>query len=793
MSGRRLRLTLLAGAAVMVLVVFLAGLLQYRALVRDLPATDTLRELQLGQPLRVYTSDGQLIGEFGAERRAPLAYADLPEPVIQAFLAAEDDRFFEHPGVDWRGLLRAAVNLLATGEKTQGGSTITMQLARNVFLTSERTYTRKAREILLALQIERDLSKEEILELYLNKIFLGSRAYGVGAAAQVYFGRDVHNLTLAQTAVLAGLPKAPSRDNPLVNPERARERRDYVLRRLHQLGRISELDYQAALAEPVIAHTERPWADVEAYYVAEMVRAELYAEHGEDLYTRGLTVITTVEAAAQRGANAAVRQALHDYDERRGWRGPESRLPEAALEQVGADGDAPGTLIDDALDALPAVSGLRPAVVEEFTPQRLRLLTRERQLIELKPEAFAWARLEKDALKRGDIVRVSQAGADWRLAQIPDAQAAFVALDPRDGAVRALVGGYDFFLGKFNRVLQARRQPGSGFKPFLYSAALAYGFTPASIILDAPVVFDDAALEDTWRPENYTGKFYGPTRLRVALVHSRNLVSIRLLQSIGINFARNHMAQFGLPLDRMPRDLTLALGSASFTPLEMARAYAVFANGGFLVEPYYIREIRDASGEVLFRAAPVVACPECAEARVAGAATESLSPEEEPPLAPRVLDPRNVYLIRDILRDAVTVGTGARLREMGRGDLSGKTGTTNEEADAWFAGFSSHLVGVAWVGFDQPQPLGRGEVGGRAALPIWMDFMRTALREVPEDWPERPPGLVSVRINPDNGHMAAAGSPNAVFEIVQAEHLPPPDTETRPDGEAEKATVEDLY
>ena len=785
-------------------------------LMADLPSTASIRELKLEEPLRIYTRDGKLMGEFGAERRAPLDYAEFPETVIQAFLAAEDDRFFVHPGVDWQVLARAGFKLLTTGEKAQGGSTITMQLARNVFLSPERTFTRKAREILLALQIERDMSKQEILQLYLNKIFLGNRAYGVGAAAQVYFGKDVKDLTVAQTALLAGLPKAPSRDNPTANPQRAKERRDYVLRRMRELGYISELDFEAAKAELVATQTERPLAEVDAHYVGEMVRAALYEQHGDTLYGQGLRVTTTLDSNWQVAANDALRRALREYDERHEFRGPEAKLPPEALTQVGAKANESRALLDAALDALPTVVGLHPAVVVEFgaSPKpHARVLTRDHALIDLPPETLEWAALKPDSLKRGDIVRIHREGEVWRLSQVPRVQGALVALDPKDGAVRALIGGYDFFEGKFNRVLQARRQPGSGFKPFLYAAALAYGFTPASVVLDAPVVFDDPALEDTWRPENYTGKFYGPTRLREALVQSRNLVSIRLLQAIGIPYARNFMTQFGLAADRMPNDLTLALGSGTYTPLEIARGYAVFANGGFLVEPYFIQEVARPDGEVLFKATPSVACAECAEAKIEAAAgqaaeatpapappdtgTRAQAPATLPdgtPLAPRALEPRLVYLMRDMMRDVVTRGTGAKANELGRGDLAGKTGTTNDEADAWFNGFNSKVVAITWVGFDQPQPLGRGEVGGRAALPMWIDFMKVATRGTKEEWPERPPGLVTVRVDPETGKLAAAGAPGAIFEMVPAEFVPVPDAEA-PEGGApeEEGQVEDLY
>ncbi|MGH8442817.1 MAG: penicillin-binding protein 1A [Nevskiaceae bacterium] len=809
----RLLLALTAGTAVAVL----AGAAYVRwGLMADLPSTASIRQLRLEEPLRIYTRDGKLVGEFGAERRAPLDYAEFPERVIQAFLASEDDRFFEHPGVDWQGIARAGYKLLTTGEKAQGGSTITMQLARNVFLSPERTFTRKAREILLALQIERDMSKREILQLYLNKIFLGNRAYGVGAAAQVYFANDLKDLSLGQIALLAGLPKAPSRDNPSANPERARDRRDYVLRRMRELGFISDLDYAAARAEPVLTQVERPVSEVDAHYVAEMVRADLFEQHGDALYGQGLRVMTTIDSKQQAAANEALRRALRDYDERHDYRGPESKLPAEALAQVAAKPEESRALLDAALDALPTVVGLLPAVVVDFeaAPRlRLRVLARDHTLLDLRPEDLEWAKLKASSLKRGDIVRVTKTGERWRLTQVPLVQGALVALDPHDGAIRALAGGYDFFEGKFNRVIQARRQPGSGFKPFLYSAALSYGFTPASVILDAPVVFDDPALEDTWRPENYSGKFYGPTRLREALVQSRNLVSIRLLQAIGIPYARNFVAQFGLASERIPNDLTLALGSATFTPLEVARGYAVFANGGFLVDPYYIAEITRSDGAVLFKAAPPVACAECAEAKIEAAgqfqppaAGPPATPPPVPgpaalatlpdgtPLAPRVLEPRLVYLMRDMLRDVVTRGTGAKASELKRGDLAGKTGTTNDEADAWFNGFNSRVVAIAWVGFDQPQPLGRGEVGGRAALPMWMDFMRAALDGVPEEWPERPPGLVTVRVDPETGKLAAAGAPEAIFEMVPAELVPQPDEEQQPaEGEPEKGKVEDLY
>jgi len=756
---------------------------------RDLPSVESLKQLQLSVPLRVYSRDGKLIGEFGAERRALLRYEEIPQNVVRAFLAAEDDRFFDHPGFDLRGLTRAAVKLVSSGERAQGGSTITMQLARNVFLSSERTFTRKIREIVLATRIEHELTKEEILELYLNKIFLGERAYGVGAAALVYFGKDIRELSLSEIAVIAGLPKAPSRDNPVANPQRAKERRDYVLGRMRHLGYISDLDYQAARAEGVTVQPYRAKVEVEAAYVAEMVRAQLVEQYGEEAYTRGLTVITTVDSRKQLAANAALRKALLEYDERHGWRGPEARLPADVLSESGH-----GQLMS-ALDARPPVAGLIAAAVVSFAPDELKVLTRS-GLVTLGKDDFAWANLAKKPLVAGDVVRVRRVGDRWRLAEIPTAQAAFVGLNPEDGAIEALIGGFDFYSQKFNRVTQARRQAGSGFKPFLYSAGLAYGFTPASIFLDAPVVFDDPSVGESWRPGNFENDLKGPMRLREALVQSRNLVSIRLLQAIGIPYAHQYVPRFGLPADRLPNDLTMALGSAVFTPLEMARAYATIANGGFVVDPYFLVEVRDASGEVLYRATPKRACLECVEQRLADAAnpesaTDATSSASEDDLAPRAIEPQVVWLISDILHDITVRGTAAKVRELGRNDLAGKTGTTNDETDAWFNGFQKTQVGVAWVGFDQPQPLGRGEVGARAALPIWVDYMRVALKDVPQERLPRPAGLVEVRIDPQTGRLARAGAGNAIFETVQQDHVPEADSAEEHDPD--KAGLEDLY
>lgn len=739
-----------------------------------LPPVDALRELQLAEPMRIYTREGALIGEFGAERRVRVAYEELPEPLVQAFLAAEDERFFRHDGVDVWGLLRAALVVARTGEKAQGGSTITMQLARNVFLSSEKTYTRKLREILLARRIEEELEKAEILELYLNKIFLGERAYGVGAAAQVYFNKTPAELSLAEAATLAALPKAPSRDNPIANPQRARDRRDYVLRRMHSAGFIEAETRDQALATPLVVTPYRPVVVVDAHYVAEMARAEMLSRYGEKAYTDGLRVTTTLSAEEQAAAVAALREGLHAYDERQGWRGAARRL--AVEEQTPEAARA-------VLMALPQLSGLELAWVRAVDAEGLHWQAVSGQEGRLRPADMAWAKLKDgEGLQVGDVIHVRPAAEGWRLAQRPQAQAAFVSLDPASGAIIALCGGYDFFASKFNRATQGQRQAGSSFKPFLYTAALEAGFTPASVVLDAPVVFDDPALEAAWRPQNYSGKFYGPTRLREALVHSRNLVSIRLLQAIGFDQARRSIAAFGLPEERMPRDLTMALGSSVFTPMELAQAYAVFANGGYRIAPVLIERVETSDGRLLWSrsaaAAPSIGVLDDTE--------EALAP------APDV-SPVSAWLVRDMLREVTVRGTAAKVRELGRSDLSGKTGTTNDETDAWFAGFNHARVGVAWVGHDQPQPLGRGEVGGRAALPIWMDYMRVALKGVPEAFPSPPPGIVSVRIDAETGALAGTRNANARFEFIQADRLPEAGTRQSPERAPSEPELDDLF
>ena len=761
----------------------LAGLYWY--LVPKLPPTDSLKDVQLQEPLRVFSRDGRLIAEFGEKRRTPLKFEQIPPLMVKAVLAAEDERFYQHPGVDWQGLTRAVVHVIRTGEKGPGGSTITMQVARNFFLGREKTYLRKINEILLALKIEKELTKDDILELYFNKIFLGHRAYGVEAAALVYYGARLDALSIAQTAMIAGLPKAPSRFNPIVNPERATTRRNYVLGRMRELESISDEEFQIAVATPVTARLHGLSVEVEAPYVAEMVR--VYAEEllGEDAYTAGFRVYTTIDSRLQEAANQVLRKNLLAYDQRHGFRTPEFHL----------NLDSPDVNLDAVLADIPATAGLLPAVVVSVQDKMVTAYAKIFGEIEIPWAGLEWARayidenrrgpgLETahDVLEPGDVVRVQLQEDGWRMVQVPVVEGALVALDPENGAVVSLTGGFDFYRSKFNRATQAQRQPGSNFKPFIYSAALENGFTAASIINDAPVVFDDPGLEAVWRPENYSGKFFGPTRLRVALFKSRNLVSIRLLRAIGIDNAVEYLKRFGLDVDRLPHDLSLALGSGSVTPLEMAAGYGVLANGGYLVTPYFVDRIEASDGSLWYQADPLRVCRDCGEEEIVAVdITRDTGLDEvvyaddgvdAAGRAPRVLSPQNVWIMNSLMRDVIKRGTGRRALRLKRGDLAGKTGTTNDQQDAWFSGFNPKLVTVTWVGFDQLGPLGRRETGAGAALPVWIDFMRVALDGVPEVPLSQPDGLVTVRIDPESGLRARASQPGAVFETFRSENVP---------------------
>ena len=788
----------------------------YLYLSPTLPSAETLREVRLQVPLRVLTRDGRVIAEFGEQLRTPLEFDQVPERMIQAFIAGEDDRFYEHPGVDWEGLLRAALHLVITGEKGPGGSTITMQVARNFFLGREKTYTRKLKEILLALKIESGFTKDEILELYVNKIFLGHRAYGVGAAAQVYYGRPISELTLAQFAMIAGLPKAPSRFNPVTNPQRAMVRRNYVLRRMLELGYVEKADHDEARDAPVSARLHGLTVEVEAPYVAEMVRAYMEGEYGDDAYTAGYEVHTTIDGRLQHAANAALRQGLMEYDVRHGYRGPERRVV------PGEDAGSP----EEALAGVPTLGGLLPALVTSADQGGVVAHVRGVGPVEIPFESMEWARpyIGTDrrgkkpesaaaVVQAGDVIRTRLTEDGWIFSQIPDVEGALVSLDPNDGAIVALTGGFDFYRSKFNRVTQAERQPGSSFKPFIYSAALEHGYTAASIINDAPVVFEDPSLKSAWRPENYGGKFRGPTRLRTALYQSRNLVSIRLLRDIGIDFALGHIARFGLDVERLPRGLSLALGSGVLTPLEVAAGYCVLANGGYAVEPYFIERVLDGNGTNLFTADPLVVCRDCGDEEAAsasaaiapaGAAGATPAPPAEPGAtvgatagagpraprpAPRAIDARNAWLMYSLMRDVIRRGTGRKARVLERGDLAGKTGTTNDQHDAWFSGFNPDLVATAWIGFDEFRPLGRRETGASAALPMWIAYMREALEGTRERSVPSPEGILTVRIDPATGELAGASHEGAVFESFRMERAPSRLAERASGGGSEATAV----
>ena len=782
----------------------------------QLPDIETLRDVKFQTPLRVYSSDKKLIAEFGEMRRSPIRFEETPTHFIHALQAAEDARFFDHQGIDIRGLFRAALQLATSGKIQSGGSTITMQVAKNFFLSRDRTFERKFVEILLALQIEQSLTKEEILELYINKIYLGHRSYGVQAAAQVYYGKDINELSVAQLAMIAGLPKAPSAYNPITNPQRALERRNWILGRMKELGYLEELEYSRAIAAPVTATYHGADIEVPAPYVAEMVRSELFETYGESLYTEGMSVYTTVDSTMQDAADKALRAALLDYSERHGYRGPEQHFDLEALE--------PEALLTK-LKATPEYGNLQPALVQSIDETSASLLMADGSTERLSWSGLEWARAFKgvdsmgpkpertsDILKPGDLIRVRYGNSGLMLTQIPEVQGAIVAIDPETGGLKALSGGFSFYLNKFNRAVQAYRQPGSNIKPFLYSAALSNGYSPGSVINDAPVVFHDVSLEGDWRPENDNGKFGGPTRLREALYRSRNLISIRLMRAMGIEPTRDFILQFGFEEEKLPKNLSLSLGSADATPLQVATGYATLANGGYRVNPYLIDRLLDSEGNELFAANPIIACAHCPERQQAemmarelaemnadtasGAAVSTAEQQlitlEGKPLAKQLLDDRTAYLLHDMMRDVIKKGTGRRALVLKRGDIAGKTGTTNEQKDAWFSGFSPKLSATTWVGFDQPSPLGRREYGSSAALPMWIDFMKVALRNVPESYLPEPAGIAAVLIDPTTGQLAYPGQENAMLELFKEESVPT-ETAPRPGQEAPPPTSEELF
>jgi len=797
---RLLRRALLLLAGLAVLGVAALGIL-YWLIAPRLPDVQELRNVQLQVPLSIYTRDGKLVALIGETRRFPVKIEDVPERVKQTFIAIEDARFYEHPGVDWRGIGRAVWLLATTDDKrVPGGSTITQQVARQFFLSAEYSYTRKLTEIFLALKMERELGKDEILELYLNKSFFGNRAYGVAAASEYYYGKSLDQLTLAEAATLASIPKFPSSGNPIINPDRALIRRNYVLQRMREEGMITEAEEKAAQAEPMTASPHEPNIEVEAPYVAEMVRAEMEQRYGADATTSGLRVYTTLDSEDQAAAVRSLQAGLLEYDRRHGYRGPEAHL------------DLPdGEAVDESrkrLRAYPTAGGLQAALVTRVADGQAELLTAAGTPLSLDAESTRWTgRAPAQLFKRGDVVRLAldATTGKLRLAQVPTAQAALVSLQPEDGAVRALVGGFSFGLNKFNRATQAQRLPGSSFKPFVYAAAFERGFSPASIVLDAPVVFRDRA-GNVWRPQNDAGDFAGPMRLREAMVQSRNLVSVRVLDAIGVDFASRYITQFGFSQESLPPNLSMALGTSSLTPLSIARGYTVLANGGYLVDPWFIEKVLDRDGQVLSQAVPARACRRC-PGRDAGAAPGQASTQREATvvdgfdfgpstprpvevagapatpdadeaaaleageftLAPRAIDERTAFLVHSVLKDVVRRGTGQAARVIGRDDLGGKTGSTNDYRDAWFSGFGGDLVTTVWVGKDDFSSLGRGEYGGKAALPIWIGYMTAALKDVPVVEPEVPAGVVAAWVDATSGRIVPEGSPGAVMDYFKRE------------------------
>jgi len=816
------RLAVIACGCVMLITLLGAYALacSYVYLVPTLPSIESMRNVELQVPLRVFTRSGALIAQIGEQRRIPVSYEQIPELVKHAFVAAEDERFFEHHGIDYFGVVRAVLVDVISGDKSQGASTITMQAARNMFLTLDKTARRKLQETFVTYRMEHEFTKQEIFGLYLNVIFFGQRAYGVAAAAEAFFGKPLDKLDVAEAATIAGVPKAPSRYNPIVNPALATTRRAYVLRRMRELGFIDAATADAANHEPMQARAHAPLFDVEAPYVAEMARLELRQRFGANAETTGYKVYTTIDGRLQAAANRAVRVGLIEYDRRHGWRGPAGHV------DLPAHGEPD---YDDLVDEYAAIGNLSPAIVTAVAEKGARAYVKGLGAAQIDWDGLSWARrqLRSDALgpapkeasqvlSRGDVVYVvADASGHAQIGQIPEAQSALVALDPNDGSIVALVGGFDYFTNKYNRVTQARRLPGSGFKPFLYSAALENGLTPATVLLDAPIVLEGNGSEDSWRPENSTREFGGPTRLREALVRSRNLVSIRVLKAIGIPTAIDYISRFGFDPKTMPHDLTLALGTLEATPLDVAAGYAVFANGGYRVSPYFIDRIEDAAGNVVWRAAPRRVCTQCdtgepvpvnpgetvqgAEpirvSNPAPAATPAATPVtpsagplpagtsaqsthgEPAPLppaevAPRVISAQNAYLMTDMMADVIKRGTGRRALALGRSDIAGKTGTTNEAKDTWFNGFTRNLVATVWVGFDQERPLGEAEEGARTALPIWIQFMGEALKGVPEQPRAMPDGLVTLRISPETGTLVSAENAEGVPEMFMVNHLP---------------------
>jgi penicillin-binding protein 1A len=823
---RLLRYALILALAGILLLVAAVGV-AYWLISPRLPSVAVLRDYHMQVPLRVLSADGKLIASFGETRRIPVHITDVPARLKNAVLSAEDADFYNHPGVDWHGIARAGIHVIVSGgDKGPGGSTITQQVARNFFLSPEKLYSRKLTEMFIALRMENELSKDQILELYINKMFLGHRSYGLAAAAAYYYGKTLDQLTLAEGAMLASTFQLPSVVNPLNNQKRGLVRRNWVLGQMLSNRFITQAEHDQAVAEPNDAFPHEQQIEVDAPYLAEMVRLQTLEKLGNDALTEGYVIKTTVTSTGQQAANEALRSRLSSYDRRHGYRGPE------AHEELPAEADTES--LDRILASYTGVAGMLPGVVTQVDAKEAKVYLSAKETVSLGMGAVDWARpyvnetrsgavpKTVDAvLKRGDVVRLARdEKGEWELTQIPAVQAALISLDPEDGSVQALVGGFSFLRSKFNRAVMAARQPGSSFKPFLYSAAFERGFTPASIVNDAPVVFPDPSRPDgLWTPSNDDGKFDGPMRLREALVQSKNLVSVRLLDAIGVRFVREYAARFGLTPDSLPANLSLALGTASVSPMTMARGYAVFANGGFLVTPYFISEIDDRDGKPVYKANPPRACLECQErlldntppgppppstplAKAVAPATagtvaapevgDAVLPEDaheggQPPkLAPRVIDVRNDYLVTSLMMDVIKRGTGFAAKELGRDDLAGKTGSTNDHRDAWFVGFNGHLVAAVWVGFDDFTSLGKGEFGAKAALPIWMDYMGTVLKGQPSATLPMPPGIATVQIDPSSG-LPSPGGMNEIMKVEDVDRLRTQATQKQEEDQQEHA------
>lgn len=740
----------------------------YLYLDSQLPHVESLKTVQFQVPLRIYSQDGLLIQEYGEKRRFPLPYNQIPPTLINALLATEDQRFFDHPGVDIFGLARATVRMVQTGTKSQGGSTITMQVARNFFLNSKKTFLRKINEIILAIKIDRELSKEKILELYLNQIYLGNRAYGVAAASQIYYGKPLSELSLAQLAMIAGLPQAPSTQNPIANPKAAQKRRDHVLERLLQEKYITESQYQLAINEPNTAKYHATNIEVTAPYVAEMIRQSLYDHFGPEAYTRGYKVYTTIKGKLQNTANQVVEENLLTYDRRHGYHGP--------VAHVSTHDRQASKSIAQLLNHYPDINDIQPALITDVAEKEATASLANNEIITIPWQGLSWARpalrkgwvgrsptQAKQVVSVGDIVYIRHHDTQWQLTQIPQVEAALVALSPQNGAIEALVGGLNFQKSKFNRATQSGRQPGSSFKPFIYAAALNKGYTLATLVNDAPIVVDDPSQPNLWRPHNDNLQFNGPTRLKEALVHSRNLVSIRVLDDIGIDYAVDFVSHFGFRKDSLPRTLSLALGSLSTSPMELTAAYAVFANGGYKIEPYLIDHITDGNGKVLLQAKPTYVCNPCDN-----------KSQDQDVIAPRVIPEDVAFLMNSALMGVVEHGTAHEAKVLNRKDIAGKTGTTNDQVDAWFAGYTPNLVVTTWVGYDTPHPL--HEFAATLALPLWIDFMKIALQGMPEQTMKQPGNIVSVPINPKTGLLDNTNhSSNNIMEYFKKDDVPNPD------------------